>query len=148
MRGKFFKLRSNLLTSSRCSCIFVVKIFLPPLCTDVGDSNSIQQCLYSREQPLHWMCPQLPPFLLGSKFSKRCEWGGRDRSLKPGSVCGKVSSPKRRMGLLSWAVPSRMVVTLAVSPPQQGKEGDRPGPKGPGAARESDSAPGVTLWYC
>lgn len=128
-------MHSNLLTSSRCSSIFVVKIFLPPLCTDVGDSNSIQQCLCSREQPSHWMHPQLPPFLLGSKFSKRCVWGGRDRSLKPGSVCGKFSSPKRRMGLLSQAVPSRMVVTLGESPPQQGTEGDRAGPKGPGGSK-------------
>lgn len=25
---------------------------------------------------------QLPPFFLGSKFLKRCEWGGREISLK------------------------------------------------------------------
>lgn len=90
--------------------MFVVKIFLPPLCTDGRDNKSIQQCLHSREQqPLHWMCPQLPPFLLGSKFPKRCERGGRDRSLKPGSVCGKFSCPKRKIGVLGWAVPSGMV---------------------------------------
>lgn len=118
------------------AAVSVVKIYLPPLCTDVRDNNSIQQCLCSREQPLHWMCPQLPPFLLGSKFPKRCEWGERDRSLKPGCVCGKFSCQKRRMGVLGWAAPSGMVGDPGSVPIPAGKQRDgRAGLKGRGGSK-------------
>ena len=90
------------------------------------------------------MCPQLPPFLLGSKFPKKCEWGEREISLKSYFV---AASPLRVVNFLSesveWVFSAEQLmvgwwVTLMAEL----------GQKGVGAARESGSAPGFTLCHC
>lgn len=45
---------------------------------------------------------------LAASFQKDVRGEG-ETSHKPGSVCGKLSCPKRKMGVLGWAVPSGMV---------------------------------------